>query len=219
MHVIRTGFPAKDDGKTSRLSFDAIYHPVPLPDRSGKTIPSFHRVREGLAMCHPALNMAKGMLSTNERDYSQAKTMGSFGIPLFGGVIETIRHVLDYCWDYCTIRAMVLAAIITISYCSLFEDMTEYLVFGDLCLRWIRFHVDELATDGEREDPFFPLKWDNAFKHLVVAIQSCAICIASKRANVHRRSGEDTDLNKQSSSSKLTLAWSASVGRFMMTFC
>lgn len=60
MRVFRTGFPAKDDGKTSRLSFDAIYHPIPLPDRSGKVIPSFHRIRAGLAMCHPALNMSKG---------------------------------------------------------------------------------------------------------------------------------------------------------------
>ena len=87
--------------------------------------------------------------------------------------------------------------LITISYCSQVEDMTPYLVFGDLCMRWIRINATELATAYERADPDFPSNCDNAFKHLVVAIQSCAICLASFRSNVYKTKGSESDLNKQ----------------------
>ncbi|KAK9898366.1 hypothetical protein P389DRAFT_32918 [Cystobasidium minutum MCA 4210] len=154
-------------------------------------------MKRGEDVRETALSTRVQTVCTTERDYSQASTMRAFGIPLFLGVIETLRHLLDVGWGYPLIPGMIMATVITIAQCSLSEDMTRWLVFGDLCIRYLRCYAEKLATAEEQADADFPLLVDNTFKHLVVAINSCALSIASTRENVRRTKGKAADANKQ----------------------
>jgi hypothetical protein len=115
--------------------------------------------------------------------------MQSFGVPLFRGVIQTVRLLYDRVKDMPNIKSMVAIMMLVLAECSMTDDMTPYLLFGDLALRWMIREAETFVVEDNSAEDLGALQeivseTDRAFKHLLVATSSCAISIASTRDNV-----------------------------------
>lgn len=77
------------------------------------------------------------------------------------------------------------------SACSLVEDMTPYLVHGDMSLRYLYLSARDLATPEELGSEDFARKLEMTFRYLVVALTSCAFNLAWARENVRPNPGHD----------------------------
>lgn len=124
-------------------------------------------------------------IASTVRDYAQKGGISSFGPALFYGVIETVRKILDVGAPSSVVKAMVLCTLVTLARCSLQTDMTISLVFGDYCLRYLCINRVALSGPLEHAEELFDVTIENAFKHLSMALTSCAISMASLRSNVH----------------------------------
>lgn len=119
--------------------------------------------------------------------------MASFGIPLFAGIIETLRQLHGVSKRSPLMRAMLTCTLVTIAAASMQEDMTPFLVFGDYSLRYLYLHAEELTTAAERAVPNFKVSLPKAFKHLTVALNGASICLAWARENVHPYCGNSQE--------------------------
>ncbi|KAK9895909.1 hypothetical protein P389DRAFT_196025 [Cystobasidium minutum MCA 4210] len=141
------------------------------------------------------------------RDYGMRSTMSSFGTELFAGNIEVFRNIIDHadrccpCKDHkreksdkceehrkSAILSLLAATLIMIDYCSGDQDVTPGLVYGNALLTFMfREAVNRapgLSFAKESHRTMYLSDLDKAYKHMMVALTSCVMCVASTRSNI-----------------------------------
>lgn len=148
----------------------------------------------------PIYNAAKELGHTL-RDYGMRTPMSSLGPELFAGNIEVLRNILDHADGEDTqpeskpaITAFITLTLVMVAYCSLKEDVTPGLVYGNHVLTYLHRLVVNRAADIKDQVArgAYLNETDRAYKHMMVCLTSCVMSIASTRENV------DPDLSHKS---------------------